>query len=82
MLQVVNRSAVRWRCRRGMRELDLLLEKFLASDFEALEEPQLAALARLLDAPDQDILAWLSASREPPRDLDPIVLRIRRSLNA
>lgn len=65
-----------------MRELDLLLEKFLASDFDALRESELDALERLLGQPDQDILAWISSSREPPRDLDGIVLRIRRSMNA
>ena len=63
-----------------MRELDLLLEKFLASGFDSLGETELAAVERLLNQPDQDILAWLTASREPPLTLDAIVSRIRRSL--
>jgi succinate dehydrogenase flavin-adding protein (antitoxin of CptAB toxin-antitoxin module) len=65
-----------------MRELDLLLEKFLSSDFDSLAEVELVSLERLLDHPDQDILAWLTASREPPRKLGPIVWRIRRCLNS
>ncbi len=77
---MANRSAVKWRCRRGMRELDLLLQKFLASDFDLLSDVELAAVELLLDQPDRDILAWLMASREPPPELDAIVSRIRRSL--
>ena len=64
-----------------MRELDLLLEKFLAADFDALGDAELAALERLLDEPDQDILAWISAAREPPPDLGGIVSRIRRCVD-
>ncbi len=64
-----------------MRELDILLEKFLDSDFESLNDMELGALEKLLNQPDQDILAWLSASRDPPSHLDGIVLRIRRSLD-
>lgn len=63
-----------------MRELDLLLERFLASDFDRLGEEDLALLERLLDQPDQDVLAWLTAAREPPQKLRPIVSRIRRDL--
>lgn len=64
-----------------MRELDLLLEKFLATDFDALDDAELAALERLLDEPDQDILAWISAARKPPLELDGIVSRIRRCVD-
>ena len=63
-----------------MRELDLLFETFLTRDFDALEENELGDLEQLLEAPDQDILAWLSASAEPPDSLSSIVARIRRSL--
>ena len=54
-----------WRCRRGMRELDLLLERFLAHGLDALTEVELDELERLLEQPDQDILAWLTAASAP-----------------
>ena len=63
---MVNRASVRWRCRRGMRELDLLFERFLARNFDALDDGQLQALERLLAEPDQDILAWLSQGATAP----------------
>ena len=68
----------RWRCRRGMKELDVLLERFAARDLDRIEDGDLDALERLLDAPDQDILEWLaSASATPPSGMIGIVSRIR-----
>lgn len=64
-----------------MRELDLLFGKFLDSGFESLDDAELGELEKLLNEPDQDILAWLSASRNPPGHLDGIIARIRRSLD-
>ena len=68
----------RWRCRRGMKELDVLLERFAARGLERIEDGDLDALERLLDAPDQDILEWLaSASATPPPAMLGIVSLIR-----
>lgn len=61
----VRRARIAWRCRRGMRELDLLLEKFLASGLSALPGDDLDRLERLLEQPDQDILAWLTSATTP-----------------
>ena len=68
----------RWRCRRGMKELDVLLERFAARGLERLEDSDLDALERLLEAPDQDILEWLaSASPTPASEMHGIVSLIR-----
>ena len=68
----------RWRCRRGMKELDVLLERFAARGLGRIEDGDLDALERLLDAPDQDILEWLaSASATPPPAMLGIVSLIR-----
>ena len=48
-----------------MRELDLLLEKFLATGLQSLEDDDLDRLEKLLEQPDQDILAWLTAEPKP-----------------
>ena len=58
------RAKLRWRCRRGMKELDLLLERFLAREFEKLNDEQLDILERLLEFPDQDLLPCLSGAAE------------------
>ena len=71
---------MKWRCRRGMRELDLFFEPFLARDFDNLDEQQLLALEELLAHSDQDILAWLSDGRAAPSSLAGIVNQIRSAL--
>jgi succinate dehydrogenase flavin-adding protein (antitoxin of CptAB toxin-antitoxin module) len=48
-----------------MRELDLLLEKFLATGLQSLDIADLDRLEKLLAQPDQDILAWLTADPKP-----------------
>jgi succinate dehydrogenase flavin-adding protein (antitoxin of CptAB toxin-antitoxin module) len=48
-----------------MRELDLLLDKFLASGLESLGSDDLDRLEHLLEQPDQDILAWLTSMTAP-----------------
>ena len=49
------RHRLKWKCRRGLLELDLVLEKFLARHAARLDETQLATLNELLDLPDNDL---------------------------
>ena len=61
-----------------MRELDLLLEKFLASGLQSLGNDDLDCLEKLLAQPDQDILAWLTAEPKPDdREIRRIVAILR-----
>lgn len=67
-----------WRCRRGLLETDLLLQRFAAHGLEALTDAQVGDLARLLDYPDQELLAWLLGREAPPdQGLADVVARIR-----
>lgn len=50
-----------------MRELDLLLGAFLAAGLDSLNDSELDSLERLLEQPDQDVLAWLMGE-SPPED--------------
>jgi len=45
----------RWRCRRGMLELDIVLQRFLDNDYQQLDTQQLEQFERLLDLPDTDL---------------------------
>ena len=47
---------VRWRCRRGLLELDLVLEAFLARGYGRLDAAQRGLFNELLDRPDNDLL--------------------------
>ena len=71
-------NRLRWRCRRGLLELDLALQRFLEADLERLSTTERAALAELLDYPDNDLWDVLSGRKvcEDER-LAPLVRRIR-----
>ena len=49
----------RWQCRRGMLELDLLLNNFVDKKFETLTPQQKASFELLLSYPDQTLLDLL-----------------------
>lgn len=45
----------RWRCRRGLLELDILLERFMDEHYAILGENELRQFEMLLDIPDNDL---------------------------
>lgn len=56
---------LRWRCRRGMKELDLLLGRWLERRWPQASPEARAAFERLLDEQDPEIAAWLLGRRYP-----------------
>jgi antitoxin CptB len=56
---------IRWRCRRGLLELDLVLERFLAQRFDRLDAAERDLFDELLDAPDNDLLDMALGRTEP-----------------
>lgn len=71
-------ARMRWRCRRGVRELDLLLERFLVDCYPALSRDQSRVFDALLDEPDLDILGWIMNRSQPSRpEYRPLLDRMR-----
>ena len=71
---------LRWRCRRGMLELDLWLQSFFDEHFLALDESVQAAFERLLEENDQVLLGWLSGtSSATDPEIRDLVERIRHT---
>ena len=58
-------SKLRWRCRRGLLENDLFIERFFARYEDCLTVRQAAALNELMDLADNDLLDLLLCRREP-----------------
>ena len=52
--------------RRGMREMDLILQAYAAAHLDRMDEDGLAAYDRLLDESDQDLYRWISGAAPPP----------------
>lgn len=72
-------AELRWRLRRGMRELDLILRGFHDEQYARLSEPERRAFVSLLDCEDDDLWVWLTGRGKPGRDdLADAVRRIRR----
>ena len=57
-----DRERLAWRCRRGIKELDLLLLRWLERYFEAATAEQRAGFAALLELPDPELACYLLGS--------------------
>lgn len=59
------KARLAWQCRRGMRELDVLLTRFLEERYDELPAPDQSDFRRLLDQPNEDIMDWLFQRGQP-----------------
>ena len=62
-------NKLKWRCRRGLLENDLLIERFFARH-AAITVTQAEALSQLMDLEDNDLLDLLLRRREPEGDIN------------
>lgn len=69
---------LRWRCRRGMRELDVLLTRWLEREWAAASESQRGVFLRLLDCEDDKLWRmFLGNEAAPDEALEALVNHIR-----
>ena len=59
------RDRILWHCRRGMLELDLILQRFVATRLDQLNADEVAALKLLLDFDDTDLFDLVMCRAEP-----------------
>ena len=70
---------LRWKCRRGMQELDLLLLRYLDQRHAAASDAERAVFLRLLDTEDDKLWHWFMGHDTPAdADLLALVQRIRQ----
>ena len=68
MIDALRLNRIRWRCRRGMLENDLVLARFLDASGAALTEDDVANLDALLNMSDNalwDLLAGRTEAADP-----------------
>jgi antitoxin CptB len=70
LLDERSKSRLKWRCRRGLLENDLLIERFFKQHEETLTESQAVGLMALMDLADNDLLDLLLRRQEPSGGLD------------
>ena len=70
-------SRLRWRCRRGMLELDQLMLRWLDRQGPQATPAQLAVFERLLDVEDDQLWRWcMGRERSQEQELHELVERI------
>lgn len=70
---------LRWRCRRGMRELDQLMLRYLDRAWAQDSEPQREVFLRLLDGEDDKLWRWFMGYDIPEdAEIAALVERIRQ----
>lgn len=77
MVDETRLAKLRWRSRRGMLELDLMLERFLEREFLSLDESKQNDFERLLKTEDTILYAWLMKTEAvEDKSLEDIVDRV------
>jgi len=67
---------LRWRCRRGMRELDVLLSRWLESSYLTASEQSQRDFEALLGREDDEVWDWMMGRAQPPQELTAIVAAV------
>ena len=76
------KSRILWRCRRGIKEMDIVLQDFIKDSYDELNNENKSAFSKLLEEQDLDILNWI-LGKDKPEDtaLIEIIKKIRSSRN-
>lgn len=78
MVSAHQKAKITWHCRRGMLELDLLLNRFLSTHIEFLALEEVEVLEKLLTVQDPQLYAWLMGFEQPmQKEFIPLVNLIR-----
>lgn len=73
-----NLAALRWACRRGMLELDLLFNQFLDKEYLQLSPEEQDLFKEFLKCTDPELFAWIIGNAVPGNPLWlPIIQKIR-----
>ncbi|SFC21836.1 succinate dehydrogenase assembly factor 2 [Pseudoalteromonas denitrificans] len=74
MANLDSKAKLRWACRRGMLELDVLFMPFVEDAYDALSEKDKGIFQRLLEGDDPDLFAWfMGHEKSDDEELDYMV---------
>lgn len=66
--QLDSKPKLKWACRRGMLELDVLFGPFVDDAYDALDDKQRYTFQRLLTSEDPELFAWFMGHEICPDD--------------
>jgi len=75
-MEAAELGKLRWRCRRGMKELDLLLTRYVDERFGSAPQPEQEAFRSLLESQDIALYAYCLGSEPPPLEFAALIERI------
>lgn len=58
-MELITDSRIKWKCRRGMLELDIIFEKFCKTILPTMTNEQKRLFFAFLDTPDQVLMDWI-----------------------
>ncbi len=70
---------VRWHCRRGLLELDIILTRFLESGYPGLSAAQQTVFSGLLEYADNDLWDFVSGRNSSPDPAEEEILDLLRA---
>ena len=69
---------LRWQCRRGMLELDFVLERYLDTHYDSADEAEKLLFKELLTAQDPELQVWiLNGEPHPHAEVQALITKIR-----
>lgn len=71
ILRDAEQRRLTWRCRRGMLELDIVLQRFVSEQFGSLTLAEMEQLDALLELPDNVFWDLIQGVKSPTGDLKP-----------
>ncbi len=74
ILDPVALERVRWRCRRGLLELDIVLGRFIEQRYPVMDDAQRVVFDELLDLPDTELWDVITGKKEPTHAHQRVVL--------
>ncbi len=63
--RVRDHNRVRWLCRRGMKELDLVINRFFENEYDSLSEQDQIYFKDFLEVEDPEIYSWIMGRTTP-----------------
>ena len=69
----INSKRIKWRCRRGVLELDVILHRYYDKKFDTLPADEKDLFALMLEEPDPILINWLIKRETPSPKFDKIV---------
>ncbi len=71
-------SRLKWLLRRGLKELDVLFERYHARRYGSAGPEERAAFARLLECEDPEIHQWILNQAAVPPEFESVIQQLRR----